>query len=282
MESPHCAFKEVKSLFIGCEYCDFVNFNCSSYFQPVPHEQHFRPCVWLTIGVKFDFKILWNLWLKCWLLWPRFEKINTPLSLTASLWDSFNPVASVWAPHVLMQYSFKSYSCNKTMDISRQKDVLLRNVAGPTAAAGLSGFARWCPMAWKLSEDCHRAEWGHYTLFHRCCLMKRRAETIRAALRAAALTERGQTKVNPSTSVLTSQWEVFDIKSQLCCGGELLLPPCLSARSRPLIEKSRDRNFHCDSLSMNNSSIASWITNQWFWVKDQTCTPAELCWRKVL
>lgn len=56
--------------------------------------------------------------------------------------------------------------------------------------------------------------------------------------------------------------EVFDIPSQLCCGGELL-PSCLSTESCPLIEKSWNGDCHFDSLFMNNSSIALWITNQW-------------------
>lgn len=65
--------------------------------------------------------------------------------------------ASCSALHMLMQHCFVSYSSYK---ISRQQDILLRNVAGITAAADFSGRARSCPMAPKLSEHCHRAEWG--------------------------------------------------------------------------------------------------------------------------
>ncbi len=65
---------------------------------------------------------------------------------------------------MLMQYGFVCYSSYKILSISRQQDILLRNVAGITAAADFSGLARSCPMALKLSEHCHRAEWGHYTL----------------------------------------------------------------------------------------------------------------------
>lgn len=185
------------------------------------------------------------------------------------------------ALHMLMQYGFVSYSSYKILSISRQQDILLRNVAGITAAADFSGLARSCPMALKLSEHCHRAEWGHYTLSQPLLSDGKKVETIRPALRAAVLTDHGQTKVNLCASEPSSQWEVFDISSQLCCGGELL-PSCLSTGSWTLIEKSWNGDFHFDSLFMNNSSIALWITNQWFWVKDQTRILAELSRRKTL
>lgn len=155
---------------------------------------------------------------------------------------------------MLMQYGFVSYSSYKTLSIRRQQDILLRNVAGITAASGFKGLARSCSMALKLSEDCHGTEWCHYTLSPRS--YGKKIETIRPALRAPVPTDQGQAKVNLSASVLSSQREVFDISSQLCCGGELL-PSCLSTGSCPLIEKSWSGDFHFDSLFMNNSSIAS-------------------------
>lgn len=79
----------------------------------------------------------------------------------------------------------------------------------------------------------------------------------------------------------SSPREVFDTPSQLCCSGELL-PSCLSTESCPLIEKSWNGDCHFDSLFMNNSSIALWITNQWSRIKDQTRVPAELSRRKTL
>ncbi|KAG7489773.1 hypothetical protein JOB18_020196 [Solea senegalensis] len=55
---------------------------------------------------------------------------------------------------VLVRFFNKHY---KTLSISRKQDILLRNVEGITAAADFFGLARSCPMALKLSEDCHRA-----------------------------------------------------------------------------------------------------------------------------
>lgn len=123
------------------------------------------------------------------------------------------------ALHKLMQYCFLSNSSYKTLSISRQQDILLRNVAALTAATAFTGLVRSCPMALRLSEHCHRAEWGHYTLSTPLLSDGRKVETIRPALRAAVLTDHGQTKGNLAASELSSQWEVFDICSQLCCGG---------------------------------------------------------------
>ena len=141
-----------------------------------------------------------------------------------------------------------SYSSYKTLSISRQQDILLRNAAGITAAPYFSGLARSCPMAPMLSAHSHRAEWGHYTLSPLLPSdgkkkKKKKVEPIRAALRAAALTDHGQMKVNLSVPQLSSLWEVFDISSQLCCRRELL-PSCLSTGSCPLIEKSWNGDFH--------------------------------------
>ena len=74
------------------------------------------------------------------------------------LLESYLPMWNCSALHKLMQYGFVSFSSYKTLSISRQQDILLRSVAGITAAADFSGLARSCPMAQKLSEDCHRAE----------------------------------------------------------------------------------------------------------------------------
>lgn len=139
-----------------------------------------------------------------------------------------------------------SYSSYKTLSISRQQDILLRNAAGITAVPYFSGLARSCPMALMLSAHSHRAEWGHYTLsppLPSDGKKKKKVEPIRAALRAASLTDHGQTKVNLSVPQLSSLWEVFDISSQLCCRRELL-PSCLSTGSCPLIEKSWNGDFH--------------------------------------
>lgn len=120
-----------------------------------------------------------------------------------------------------MQYGFTSwvYSGSKSLNISGQLDILLRNVAGITAAADFSGLARSCPMAQKLSGDCHGAEWSHYTLSPPLLSDGgKKAETIRPTLRAAVLTDHGQTKVNLSAPELSSRREASDTSSQLCWG----------------------------------------------------------------
>lgn len=167
------------------------------------------------------------------------------------------------------------YSSYKTLCISRQQDILLRNVAGITAAADFSGLARSCPLALKLSEHCHRAEWGHYTLSPPLLSDGKKVETIRPALRAAVQTDKSESMCVCALLSMGSLWHLQPAVLQGRASSIMFIDCELS-----LIEKSWNGDFHFDSLFMNNSSIALWITNQWIWVKDQTRILAELSWRK--
>lgn len=88
-------------------------------------------------------------------------------SPTASFQDSLNPIIYCKAarPFICLWNMALWVTPAIKLSIRRQQDILLRNVAGITAAFGFSGLARSCPMALKLSGGLSRSRVGPlYTL----------------------------------------------------------------------------------------------------------------------
>ena len=94
----------------------------------------------------------------------RRGKTNAVLSLCSFILGLIETQLYLWHFICLCNMAlWVNYPGYKTPGIGRQQDILLRTAAGTTAAVDFFGLARSCPMALRLSEDCHR-ERGHYTL----------------------------------------------------------------------------------------------------------------------